>query len=121
MSPITHPRLYESPSMPSTSLNEAGKVMTSSWRWAAIVGLIAGLVGPLCAFIWGLTKNDFGWIEKSLPWTYPFWWIMFYAEGRQSGVFSGVLLAISLTANILFFIALVSLLRWLYIKLSQRV
>ena len=90
-------------------------------RRALIAGLVLGLFGPLCALVWGLTGSDAAWIENTMYWVYPFWWVMFYTEGSQSKTLPDVLLAVSLTANILFFIALVLLLRWVWTKVSPRV
>jgi len=90
-------------------------------RRAVIVGVGAGLFGPLCGLVWGITGSDAAWIEKAMYWVYPFWWVLFYMEGSTSIAFDLLVLAIALSANILLFIVLVSLLRWLYIKISQRV
>jgi len=73
-----------------------------------------GLFGPLCNIIWGLSKYDAAWVEEAMIWVYPFWWVMFYAEGTRSNAYGIMLLIISLSANMLFFIVLAFLLIWLY-------
>ena len=94
--------------------------MASGWRRATLIGVLAGLFGPVCAFIWGLTKHYNGWIEDWMYWIYPFWWVMFGTDASQSERFVTVRLMISLSSNIIFFVCVALFIRWFYLRVMPK-
>jgi len=96
--------------------------MVRGWKRAALVGLLGGLLGPLCWLIYNLSGSDSDGIETAVTWIYPFWLLLIGTVDKSTPWHHLVYkYLVTVLLNVASFAVLSLLIWWLYLRIHPGV